>query len=89
VASDFLAELRRTPPAIIVDAAVSDQSAPPLSRWDATWHFPQLGWYAPYRTMTPRLEPFYRFVAQNYTAVAVVGPERWTVYRANARLASR
>ena len=85
VAADFLAELRRSPPAIIVDAAVSDQSAPPLSRWDATWHFPRLGWYAPYRTMSPALEPFYDFVARNYTAVAVVGPERWTVYRANAR----
>jgi dolichyl-phosphate-mannose-protein mannosyltransferase len=89
VAPDFLAELRRTPPEIIVDAAVSDQSAPPLSRWDATWHFPQLGWYAPYRTMTPSLEPFYEFVAQNYTPVAVVGPERWTVYRANARMVVR
>jgi hypothetical protein len=89
VARDFLAEVRRAPPAIIVDAAVSDQSAPPLSHWDASWHFPQLGWYAPYRTMTPALEPFYEFVAQNYTPVAVVGPERWTVYRANARLASR
>jgi 4-amino-4-deoxy-L-arabinose transferase-like glycosyltransferase len=89
VAPDFLAELRDAPPAIIVDAAVSDQSAPPLSRWDAEWHFPKLGWYAPYRTMTPALEPFYEFVAQNYTPVAVVGPERWTVYRANARLATR
>jgi 4-amino-4-deoxy-L-arabinose transferase-like glycosyltransferase len=89
VAADFLAELRRTPPALIVDAAVSDHSAPPLSRWDATWHFPQLGWYPPYRTMTPSLEPFYEFVAQNYTPVAVVGPERWTVYRANARMAAR
>jgi 4-amino-4-deoxy-L-arabinose transferase-like glycosyltransferase len=89
VAHDFLAQLRRAPPAIIVDAAVSDHSAPPLSRWDATWHFPRLGWYAPYRTMTPSLEPFYDFVAQNYTPVAVVGPERWTVYRANARLATR
>ena len=89
IAADFLAELRRAPPAIIVDAAVSDQSAPPLSRWDATWHFPRLGWYAPYRTMTPSLEPFYEFVARNYTAVAVVGSERWTVYRANARLATR
>ena len=89
VAPDFLAQLQRTPPEIIVDAAVSDQSAPPLSRWDATWHFPRLGWYAPYRTMTPSLEPFYDFVARNYTPVAVVGPERWTVYRANARTASR
>ena len=33
VAPDFLAELRHAPPALIVDAAVSDQSAPPLSRW--------------------------------------------------------
>jgi hypothetical protein len=89
VAPIFLAELRRTRPAMIVDAAVSDHSAPPLSRWDATWHFPQLGWYPPYRTMTPSLEPFYEFVAQNYTPVAVVGPERWTVYRANARMAAR
>ena len=89
VAHDFIAELQHAPPAIIVDAAVSDQSAPPLSRWDASWHFPQLGWYAPYRTMTPSLEPFYEFVAQNYTPVAVVGPEHWTVYRANARLATR
>jgi 4-amino-4-deoxy-L-arabinose transferase-like glycosyltransferase len=88
VAPDFLAELRRTPPALIVDAAVTDQSAPPLSRWDAGWHFPRLGWYAPYRTMTPSLEPFYEFVAQNYTPVAVVGPERWTVYRANTHMAA-
>jgi Dolichyl-phosphate-mannose-protein mannosyltransferase len=89
VVPDFLAELRRTPPAIIVDAAVSDQSAPPLSRWDSAWHFPQLSWYAPYRTMTPSLAPFYEFVARNYTPVAVVGPERWTVYRANTRMAAR
>jgi hypothetical protein len=89
VAPDFLAELRRTPPAIIVDAAVSDESAPPLSHWDAAWHFPRLSWYAPYRTMTPSLEPFYDFVSRNYTPVAVVGPERWTVYRANARVASQ
>lgn len=89
VAPAFLAELRRTPPALIVDAAVSDESAPPLSRWDAAWHFPRLSWYAPYRTMTPSLEPFYEFVARNYTPVAVVGPERWTVYRANARMAAR
>jgi hypothetical protein len=89
VARDFLAQLRHAPPAIIVDAAVSDQSAPPLARWDAAWHFPELGWYAPYRTMSPSLKPFYELVAQNYTPVAVVGPERWTVYRANARLATR
>jgi 4-amino-4-deoxy-L-arabinose transferase-like glycosyltransferase len=89
VAVDFLAELRRTPPELIVDAAVSDQSAPPLSQWDAAWHFPRLGWYAPYRTMTPSLAPFYEFVSQNYTPVAVIGPERWTVYRANARMAAR
>lgn len=88
VVPDFLAELRRAPPAIIVDAAVSDESAPPLSHWDAAWHFPRLSWYAPYRTMTPSLEPFYDFVSRNYTPVAVVGPERWTVYRANARVVS-
>ena len=84
VAVDFLSELRRAPPTIIVDAAVSDESAPPLAQWDAAWHFPRLSWYAPYRTMTPSLRPFYDFVSRNYTAVAVVGPERWTVYRANA-----
>jgi hypothetical protein len=38
--------------------------------------------------MTPSLEPFYDFVSRNYTPVAVVGPERWTVYRANARVVS-
>ena len=85
VAPDFLRELRRAPPALIVDASVADESAPPLSRWDPDWHFPRLSWYAPYRTMTPSLRPFYDFVAQNYTAIALVGPEHWTVYRANAR----
>jgi 4-amino-4-deoxy-L-arabinose transferase-like glycosyltransferase len=88
VVPDFLSELRRTPPAIIVDAAVSDESAPPLSHWDPAWHFPRLSWYAPYRMMTPSLGPFYDFVAQNYTPVAKVGPEQWTVYRANARMAA-
>jgi Dolichyl-phosphate-mannose-protein mannosyltransferase len=85
VAADFLSELQRTRPALIVDASVSDESAPPLSHWDPSWHFPRLSWYAPYRTMTPALRPFYEFVAQNYTPVAVVGPERWTVYRAKAQ----
>ena len=89
VAPEFLAELRRTPPELIVDAAVSDQSAPPLSRGMRRGTFRDLGWYAPYRTMTPSLEPFYEFVARNYTPVAVIGPERWTVYRANARMAAR
>jgi len=85
VAPDFLSELRRAPPTLIVDASVADESAPPLSHWDQDWHFPRLSWYAPYRAATPSLRPFYDFVAQNYTAVAVVGPEHWTVYRANAR----
>ena len=85
VAPDFLGELRRTRPALIVDASVSDESAPPLSHWDPAWHFPRLGWYAPYRATTPALRPFYDFVAKNYTAVTVVGPERWTIYRAKAQ----
>jgi 4-amino-4-deoxy-L-arabinose transferase-like glycosyltransferase len=88
VAPDFLSELRRSPPAIIVDAAVSDESAPPLSQWDPAWHFPRLSWYAPLRTMTSSLRPFYDFVARNYTPVAKVGPEQWTVYRANTRMAA-
>ncbi len=89
VAPDFLAELRRTPPGIIVDASVSDESAPPLSRWDPKWHFPRLSWYAPYRTMTPALRPFYDYIAENYTPVATVGPDHWTVYRANARVGTQ
>lgn len=84
VAPTFLAELRRTPPELIVDATVSDESVPALSRWDATWSYPRTRWQASYRAMTPALRPFYDFVAQHYTAIAVVGPERWVVYRANA-----
>lgn len=85
VAPRFLAELRRTPPKLIVDAAVSYPSTPTLARWDPSWRFPHIHWHAPYWAMTPSLRPFYDFVAQNYVPVAVVGPERWIVYRAKAR----
>jgi hypothetical protein len=84
-APEFLAELERTPPALIVDAAGPQASVPPLSRWDGGWQFPTTRWQAPYRTMTPALRPFYDFVSRNYTAAAIVGPERWVVYRANVR----
>ncbi|MES2524228.1 MAG: glycosyltransferase family 39 protein [Gemmatimonadota bacterium] len=83
VAPRFLADLRRSAPHLIVDATVSDPSAPSLDAWNGAWRFPQSRWYAPFRTMTPALQPFYAFVAENYSVIGVVGPERWTVYRAN------
>ena len=77
----FLADLRRTPPAMIVDATDDDSNVPTLARWDPEWRFPRMWVKTPYWAMTPSLRAFYEFVEQNYTPVATVGPERWTVYR--------
>jgi 4-amino-4-deoxy-L-arabinose transferase-like glycosyltransferase len=85
IAPEFLTELRRSPPLLIVDAGESDASAPSLAQWNPAWRYPDMQWYAPHRVVTPALRPFYDFVAENYRAVAVVGPERWTIYRAKAR----
>lgn len=81
----FLADLRRSRPLLIVDAANSDSNVPTLARWDPEWRFPSLLVRTPYWAMTPSLRAFYDFVAQNYTPIATVGPERWTVYRARTR----
>jgi hypothetical protein len=85
VVPHFLAELRRAPPTLIVDAAVSDSIIPTLGRWNPAWHYPHARWHAPYWSMTPSLRAFYDFVDRNYTAIATVGPERWTVYRIKTR----
>jgi 4-amino-4-deoxy-L-arabinose transferase-like glycosyltransferase len=82
-ATEFLADVRRTKPLLIVDAGETDASAPSLAAWDPAWRYPDSRWYAPHRVVTPSLQAFYEFVAKNYTAIAIVGPERWTVYRAN------
>jgi 4-amino-4-deoxy-L-arabinose transferase-like glycosyltransferase len=86
IAPKFLTELRRRPPLLIVDAGEFDASAPSLARWNPTWRYPDMRWYAPHRVVTPALRPFYDFVAENYRAVAIVGPERWTIYRINKRM---
>lgn len=80
----LLEDLRRTPPTLIVDATDSS-NVPTLAHWDPGWRFPRFFSRTPYWTMTPSLRAFYDFVARNYTPVATVGPERWTVYRARTR----
>ncbi|MHB1223005.1 MAG: hypothetical protein ACYC2G_03005 [Gemmatimonadaceae bacterium] len=83
VTREFLADIHGTRPAIIVDAAGPSSTVPALGRWDPDWRFPRSRWYRPFRVMTPSLRAFYDLVERDYTAVAVVGPERWVVYRAN------
>jgi len=80
----LLDDLRRTPPALIVDATDSS-NVPTLARWDPEWRFPRFFLRTPYWSMTPSLRAFYDFVRRNYTPVATVGPERWTIYRARTR----
>jgi hypothetical protein len=84
----FLADLRRTPPVLIVDAT-DGSNVPTLARWDPEWRFPRLFSRTPYWAMTPSLRAFYDFVKQNYTPIATIGPERWTVYRARMRSEGR
>lgn len=80
----FLEDLRRNPPALIIDAADSS-NVPTLARWDPEWRFPRFFARAPYWSMTPSLHAFYEFVERNYTPIATVGPKRWTVYRARTQ----
>lgn len=80
----FLEDVRRTPPTLIVDASDSS-NVPTLARWDPAWRFPRFFSRSPYWTMTSSLRAFYDFVERNYTPIATVGPERWTVYRVRVR----
>lgn len=84
----FLDELRTAAPSIIVDAANAapgEDLVPPLGRWDPEWRHPdprRTEWkYDSWWTMTPALQGFYNFVAENYVVVDSVGPMRWAVYR--------
>ena len=83
---DFLDELRRTSPPLIVDAAhgptASDSLVPPLGAWSPEWRYPndrgpRVVWWS----MTPALRELYEFVAERYVATDSVGPQRWPVYR--------
>ena len=70
-------------PTLIVDAGFR-LSAPSLARWNPTGAFrSSLVCSLPHDVTGP--PAVLRFRRGNYTPVAVVGPERWTVYRAKRR----
>ena len=89
--AEFLEELRASAPPLIVDAtpgtSKSDALVPSLSRWDATWQYPESGvaWWR----MTPALRAFYDHVATNYTIIDSVGPQHWVIYARRSDLDKR
>jgi hypothetical protein len=83
----FVAEVRATAPAVIVDATRTqgewDAIVPALGRWDPGWQYPVRS-PRPYWRTTQALRRFYDYVAATYVAADTIGPERWVVYRRRA-----
>lgn len=87
VVGRFLADLRHTPPVIIIDASSQDEFSPPLNPWNAGWQFPDAtrrhaywnseSWYS----IPPAMKAFHDFVMAEYRHVATIGPRSFAVYR--------
>jgi hypothetical protein len=87
VVSRFLADLRQTPPAMIIDASSQEDFSPPLNPWDAGWRYPGPKrspdgyWKGEWYSIPPGLKAFHDFVMSEYRHVATVGPRGFAIYR--------
>ena len=88
IVARFLEDLRRTAPAIIIDASPQEDFTPPLNPWDADWQYPDTrrpqyaywkaeSWYS----IPPGMKAFHDFVMKEYQHVATVGPLHFPVYQ--------
>lgn len=67
----------------------TDDLLPTLAKWDPEWKYPdarkpEFFWWHQRPSLwisPPALHTFYDFVARHYTLAALIGPQKWAVYR--------
>lgn len=77
----FLREIMARPPTLIIDASGGDALVPPLDAGQrAVWTAPSDSY-----GLHPALEDVFMYVDAAYERVAILGPQRWLVYRYTGR----
>jgi hypothetical protein len=72
---EFLRDIEADPPALIIDASLSDRITPPIdpavrARWVSTLVY----------DLPPQLEQVFRYISSCYAPAGKLGPDGWPVY---------